>query len=72
MPVGKREVGDGITVDGGYQHIADAPAYNDPDGETVGVVDDSETGETTTEGVDAARRPDEPGQSTWDDWGWSS
>lgn len=72
MAVGKREVGDGVGIDATNQHIADAPAYNDPNGETVGVVDDTETGEETVEGVDAARRPDGPGQSTLDDWRWST
>jgi hypothetical protein len=71
MAVGRREVGDGVGIDGTVQHLSEAPHWQD-DGETVDVVDDTETGEETTEGVDAARRPDEPGQSTWDDWGWSN
>ncbi len=72
----ERSVGDGVVVDGGYQHIAEAPAYNDPDGETVAVADNTETGELTAENVpDVSPRtevPDVDGQSTWEDWGWSS
>ena len=72
----ERSVGDSIVVDGGYQHIAEAPAYNDPDGETVGAVDDTETGEETVENVPEVgprtEVPDVDGQSACEDWGWSS
>jgi hypothetical protein len=73
MVAGERSV-DGVGIDATYQHIADAPAYNDPDGETVAVVDDAETGETTVENVPEVgpQRPDVEGQSTFDDWGWSA
>lgn len=36
---------EGPALDGGYQHISEAPAYQDPDGETIDVVDDGELGE---------------------------
>lgn len=72
MVVGERSVEGDLAVDGGYQHIAEAPAYNN-DGETVDVVDDTETGEVTAENVPTVAPrtevPDVDGQSTWDDWG---
>ena len=76
MVAGNRSVGDGVAIDGGYQHISEAPACtNDPDGETVKVVDDTEVGEETTENVpvpDGGERPETTGQTTLDDWGWSA
>ncbi|WP_436933672.1 hypothetical protein [Halovenus marina] len=72
MVAGKRSV-DGVGIDASYQHISEAPAYNDPDGETVDVVTDDDVGEETTEGVpDLNRRPEGDGQTTLDDWGWSA
>jgi hypothetical protein len=76
MVVGERSVGDGVGIDATYQHIADAPAYNDSDGETVDVVDDDPVGEETVENVPVpdggGRRDDLEGQTTLDDWGWSA
>ena len=75
MVVGERSVDDGVAIDGGYQHISEAPAYQDPDGETVDVVDDTEVGKETTENVpvpDGGERPETTGQTTLDDWGWSA
>ena len=76
MAVGRREVGDGVGIDATYQHISEAPAYQDPDGETVDAVDDSEDGEMNVENVPEPplEKPDEPGQSTLDDWAgrWSA
>ncbi len=61
---------DGPPLDGTYQHISERP-YDDPDGETVAATDDPD-GEVTTEAVpELVDGPDEPGQSTLDDWGWS-
>jgi len=76
MVVGERSV-DGVSIDAGYQHIAEAPAYQDPDGETVDVVDDRDVGEATAENVpmpesDDDRRPDVEGQTKITDWGWSA
>ena len=73
MAVGRHEVGEGVDIDATYQHISEAPAYQDPDGETVGVVDDTETGESTAENVPVpdGGNPDVPdveGQSTLADW----
>lgn len=38
MVAGDRSVGEGVGIDAGYQHISEAPAYQDPDGETVDVI----------------------------------
>jgi hypothetical protein len=71
MVVGDRSV-EGVTIDAGYQHISEAPAYNDPDGETVEVVDDAPVGEERVVGVSPPREPpDIEGQTTLDDWRWS-
>jgi hypothetical protein len=72
MPVGNREVGDDVAIDATMQPISEAPYWQDDDGETVAVATDDATGEVTTTGLDADRGPDEPGQSTLDDWGWSA
>jgi len=60
---------EGDPLDGTVQYLGEAP-YWQGDGETVAVVDDSETGEARTEGVPDAevRGPDEPGQATLDDF----
>jgi hypothetical protein len=69
---------DGPPLDATYQHISDAPAWRSDDGETVNVVDDEETGEISTENVPQPpqtpdeRRPDADGQTTLDDFGWST
>jgi hypothetical protein len=62
---------EGPAVDETVQYLGEAP-YWQGDGETVAVVDDTETGEISTEAVPepdgGAERPDVEGQSTWDDW----
>jgi len=64
----------GPAIDGGYQHISEAPAYQDPDGETVDATDPEPIGEETTEGdIElTVEDPDVEGQSTLDDWRWSA
>jgi len=63
---------DGPAVDGTVQYLGEAP-YWQGDGETVGVVDDTETGAVTTEGVpEPDPRPETSGQTTLDEFvGWS-
>lgn len=62
----------GSPLDGTVQHLSEAP-YWQGEGETVDVVDDEPAGEERVEGVPTPgdEGPDEPGQSTLDDWGWS-
>lgn len=65
---------EGPPVDGTVQYLGDAPHWQG-DGETVAVVDDETSGETTVEDVPSPEtdRPDDvDGQSTLDDWGWSA
>jgi len=68
---------DGPALDGTGQHITESPVWG-ADGETVDVVDDSETGEVRTEGVPVpgggVQRPDvdEDRQTRLDEWRWSA
>lgn len=62
---------EGEPIDGTVQHLGEASYWQDKDGETVAVADDAPDGEATVENVPVpARGPDEPGQSTLDDWRW--
>jgi len=78
MVAGERAVGDGVGIDGRVQQLSEAPYWQDDDGETVDVVDDTETGEISAENVPQPpqspdeRRPDADGQTTLDEWGWSA
>ena len=49
MIFGERSA-EGVGIDASYRYISEAPAYQDPDGETVAVVDDTPVGQETTEG----------------------
>lgn len=71
MVVGDRQV-EGVGIDASYQHIAEAPAYQDPDGETIYATEEP-VGTETTEGEPSipSSQPDVEGQSTFEDWGWS-
>jgi len=66
---------DGPALDGSMQPISEAP-YWQGEGETVDVVDNTETGEARTENVPDSEvsGPDEPGQATLDDFqrGWTA
>jgi len=66
----------GPALDGSVQYLDEAP-YWQGDGETVGVVDDTPTGEESVEDVPSPddsnpEVPDVDGQSTLEDWGWSA
>lgn len=62
----------GVTIDATVQPIDEAPFWND--GETVDATGPDQ-GEERAENVptpsEAVEGPDEPGQSTLDDWRWS-
>lgn len=67
---------DGDPVDATVQYIGEAPHWDDDrdvlDGEVVDATGEPE-GELRAEGVPdvgSVQEPDEPGQSTLDDWGW--
>jgi hypothetical protein len=62
---------EGAAVDGTVQYLGEAP-YWQGDGETVDVVNDTETGEVTTEGVNLDPQPETSGQTTLDEWEWSA
>ena len=62
---------DGPAVDGTVQYLGEAP-YWQGEGETVDIVDDTGTGEVTTEGVDLDPQPETDGQTTLDEWEWSA
>lgn len=66
----------GPALDGRDQYITERPVQpGSTNGETVAATDDP-GGEVVTENVptpaEAVEGPDEPGQSTLDDWGWSA
>ncbi len=66
----------GPALDGCDQYITERPVQpGREDGETVAATDDPD-GEVVAESVptpaEAVDGPDEPGQSTLDDWGWSA
>lgn len=62
---------DGDPIDGTVQWITERPSIGE---EAKGVVyaTEPEQGEERTEKVPVPQRPDEEGQSTLDDWGWSA
>jgi hypothetical protein len=67
----------GPALDGTVQHLSEAPYWQDNDGETVDVVDDTAAGKETTENVPVPdgsnpEVPDVDGQSTLEDWEWSA
>lgn len=74
MVFGERST-DSVGIDATYQHIGEAPAYQDRDGETVAVADDTPVGNTTTENVPVPAGDPEPEptrQTTLDGWRWSA
>lgn len=64
---------DGPALDVTYQSIDDAPFWNG--GETVYATDPTPSGRETVENVpvlEPVAKPDVDGQTTLDDWGWST
>jgi len=63
---------DGDPIDGTVQWITERPSIEDDADDIVYATDPEESGQETTENVPVPQRPDEAGQSTLDDWGWSA
>jgi len=62
---------DGDPIDGTVQWITERPSIEEKADEVV-YATEPEQGEERAENVPVPKRPDEEGQSTLDDWGWSA